>query len=212
MPEQRTLEKVTAFITDEARSHLLVFRHPSAGVQVPAGTVEAGETAEHAVLRETYEESGLQSVRIVARLQPDLVQDFTGATAPTTVLLQVTTLLTEPTEEAPPTGRLTRGTWVRVTHSHEDWTHVIYEEIDMNSVPPQTFPRFQGWIPTTQLASRLVRSFYHVVVNGLVPRSWEHQAEGKYRFSYYWLPLRPRPQLVEGQDIWLRMVYNQLIA
>jgi 8-oxo-dGTP pyrophosphatase MutT (NUDIX family) len=39
---------------------LLVFEHPSAGFQIPKGTVEDGEKPEHAVVRELHEESGLQ--------------------------------------------------------------------------------------------------------------------------------------------------------
>jgi 8-oxo-dGTP pyrophosphatase MutT (NUDIX family) len=49
-----------AYITHH--HHLLVFRHPhapEAGIQVPAGTVEEHEQAEGAVLRETYEKTGL---------------------------------------------------------------------------------------------------------------------------------------------------------
>lgn len=55
-----TTKKVLAYIT--RRDELLVFRHrdfPEAGVQVPAGTVEEGETLDAAVLREVHEETGL---------------------------------------------------------------------------------------------------------------------------------------------------------
>ncbi|CAN0515446.1 unnamed protein product, partial [Phaeothamnion confervicola] len=38
---------------------------PEAGVQLPAGTMEAGETPEDAVLREAFEETGLAGLRIV---------------------------------------------------------------------------------------------------------------------------------------------------
>ena len=38
---------------------VLVFRHPFAGMQLPKGTVEPGETLEAATLRELPEESGL---------------------------------------------------------------------------------------------------------------------------------------------------------
>ena len=53
-------EKVVAYITHGGK--LLVFTHPhhsEAGFQVPAGTVEAGETIRSAVLREAREETGL---------------------------------------------------------------------------------------------------------------------------------------------------------
>jgi ADP-ribose pyrophosphatase YjhB (NUDIX family) len=56
--------KVLAYITRErgGETQLLVFEHadhPDAGVQVPRGTVEPGETLESAARREVREEAGL---------------------------------------------------------------------------------------------------------------------------------------------------------
>lgn len=55
-------EKVLAYIT-RGPEELLIFSHteeyPDAGIQVPAGGVEPGEEPARAVLRETFEESGL---------------------------------------------------------------------------------------------------------------------------------------------------------
>ena len=64
--------KVLAYITSGSR--LLVFRHtqhPEAGIQVPAGKVEQGESLGEAVLREAREESGLQNLQICAYLGAD---------------------------------------------------------------------------------------------------------------------------------------------
>jgi 8-oxo-dGTP diphosphatase len=68
------VEKVLAYITRErtGRVELLVFTQPAApeaGVQVPAGTVDPGETPEQAVLREVLEESGLTGVMLAAHLR-----------------------------------------------------------------------------------------------------------------------------------------------
>ena len=51
------LEKVTAFVTRErtAWGELLLFRHPFAGIQLPAGTVEPGESPDEAVVREVWD-------------------------------------------------------------------------------------------------------------------------------------------------------------
>ena len=61
--------KAFAYITWEHA--LLVFRHvdfPEAGIQVPAGSIEPGESAEAAALRETFEETGLADFMLVAPL------------------------------------------------------------------------------------------------------------------------------------------------
>jgi len=63
------IQKVVAYITWDGE--LLVFRHsdhPEAGLQVPAGTLETGETPEQAVLREAQEETGLAGLEIRACL------------------------------------------------------------------------------------------------------------------------------------------------
>ena len=58
--------KAFAYITSGTR--LLLFTQPDfplAGVQVPAGTMEPGETPAQAALREVTEETGLADLRIV---------------------------------------------------------------------------------------------------------------------------------------------------
>jgi 8-oxo-dGTP pyrophosphatase MutT (NUDIX family) len=75
----RLVDKVYAYVTHDNR--LLVFQHvgiPEAGWQVPGGTVEPGEAAEAAVLREIGEETGLSQVALVRPLGMQMreMQDF----------------------------------------------------------------------------------------------------------------------------------------
>jgi 8-oxo-dGTP pyrophosphatase MutT (NUDIX family) len=69
-------ERVIAYILRD--DLLLVFVHEEdanplleSGLQVPGGTVEPGETPEEAVLREAWEETGLEGLRIVRYLGSD---------------------------------------------------------------------------------------------------------------------------------------------
>lgn len=73
------IRKAFAYITNAGR--LLVFRQPQspeAGIQVPAGTIEEGESPEAGVMREAYEETGLEGLRLVAFLGERIrdVRDF----------------------------------------------------------------------------------------------------------------------------------------
>ncbi|MBO4205597.1 NUDIX hydrolase [Micromonospora echinofusca] len=71
MPEKVTKEKVLCYIVRDGK--LLVFRHTDysyeeVGIQVPAGSIRAGETPEAAALREAQEETGLKDFKLVRKL------------------------------------------------------------------------------------------------------------------------------------------------
>jgi len=73
MQQEHVVQKVLAYIVREANGklQLLVNTHkdyPEAGVQVPSGTWEQGETAEQALLREIHEETGLARISILGKV------------------------------------------------------------------------------------------------------------------------------------------------
>lgn len=66
-------KKVLAYIirNHNGRDEILIHEHrdePEAGVQVPAGTVEIGESLETALYREIFEETGLKELELLRKL------------------------------------------------------------------------------------------------------------------------------------------------
>ncbi len=72
-----TRERVVCYITRGLE--LLVFLHeakyPTAGIQVPAGGLEAGESIFEAAIREAFEETGLQNLEIKTHLGSGLYKN-----------------------------------------------------------------------------------------------------------------------------------------
>ena len=71
MPAPLMKQKVVCYIVRDGQ--LLVFRHldepwDESGLQVPAGTIEPGETPEVAAVREASEETGLTALRLVRKV------------------------------------------------------------------------------------------------------------------------------------------------
>ncbi|GIK38086.1 MAG: DNA mismatch repair protein MutT [Chloroflexota bacterium] len=66
MKPNKTCPVVVRHIGGELQ--ILAFRHPVAGCQIIKGTIESGEPAAQAALRELFEESGIQSATVIRDL------------------------------------------------------------------------------------------------------------------------------------------------
>lgn len=133
----RTVEKVEAYITriTGERATLLLFTQrgcPQAGWQVPAGTVEPGESLLEALHREIYEESGLHGLALVGSLGTHL--------SPQGSLQRHAFHLSAPPGLA--------ASWPHRVHGiGEDHGMVFeYSWVPLSSLPP-LHARFARWIP-----------------------------------------------------------------
>jgi 8-oxo-dGTP pyrophosphatase MutT (NUDIX family) len=210
------LGKATAFIIRrrDAQRELLVFAHPTAGVQVPAGTVEEGEAFENAALREAQEETGLECMHLVKELAQYSysLQNNRYAFLCATPLFRELALTSERIDIGYGDGSIfRRGMIVSLERVEDNWSEIRHDEFDLNVDPPKLQFSVRGWVPSRCLSARQSRRFFLLTTAQETPASWDHLAEGHHLFHLYWVPLVPRPRLIPPQDEWLDLVYEQLL-
>ena len=187
---------------------LLVFRHPTGGVQLPAGSVEPGEQPEKAALRELFEETGVDRVGELQQLRV-VVTDLGAGGG---VLLQSVELSSGFALREGEQGQLLRrGLPVRVIAEEPGATHICYEEFDYSVEPKVVTSAISGWVPAGAVARSLERIIFRARVERDSRTAWAHFADGQL-LEVAWVPLRPKPQLVGPQQAWLDSVYERLTS
>ncbi|MCA9935399.1 MAG: NUDIX domain-containing protein [Ardenticatenaceae bacterium] len=197
------LDKVTAFITRQQRGHteLLLLRHPFAGNQIPAGTVEPGEALETAVLREATEETGLTQLSPPIRL---------GQHEETLPPKQRVILTTAPVYARPDTSSfhwatLRRGITVAAQRQADGFTQVEYIEHDQLPDPHFITYRILGWVPDETVTAVRRRTFFHLTCTHPTPASWQTTSDN-HTFTLFWAALDDLPPIIPPQNKWLQFL------
>lgn len=196
------LGKVTSFVvTADKPHHLLVFKHPTAGLQLPAGTVEPGETPLTAARREVAEETGL-SVQSRGVVLGEAVNELELDRA---VVVETVDSGGE---------RFRRGHRVKVLDRNEArGTVQIREEIfDYDTTPPKLLSFTDGEVSANALAYRIRRTFVLFVEQVQTAEPWIQRADG-HDFTVQWRKLTSDIPLADGaknQKKWLRSYFGEL--
>ena len=205
------IQKVTAFIIREKAGvkELLVFKHPTAGVQIPAGTVEKGEDIQTAVKREVYEETGLQFVEIENYLgcfENELENNER-------IISETTQVYIEPNLRAIPYKRkLPKGLTVDYLSTQGDFTRISYIEYEYDKFhkPICIDTNITGWVPNENLSAQKKRHFFLMSTQEETADTWELKSDMGHIFKPYWTLLSPKPEIIPPQDRWLDFVYEKI--
>ena len=204
------VQKVTAFMVRERNGveELLVFKHPTAGIQIPAGTVEAGEDIETAVKREAYEETGLQLVEIenyLGYIENELENNQR-------IIAETTQVYIAPSLNAVPYAeKLTKGLTVDYHSTQGDFTHISYIEYDRHPNPTCIRYNITGWVPNENLSAQKKRHFFQLTTQEQTADVWELRSDRGHIFKPYWTPLSPKPDIMPPQNKWLDFVYEKIL-
>jgi len=199
------LEKVTAFVIrcPATNPELLLLEHPYAGMQIPAGTVEADESPAQAVLREVAEETGLTDVAIRAYLGA-AEESFAPETR---FVLRRAHIYARPDATSFDWAYLRRGIMVTAIRHAGEFTQITYTEHDREPDPEYVTMQITGWAPDDALTAVQQRHFFLLDFTGQT----EHEASREpwqvfsdnHTFTLFWAPLAALPELIHPQDQWL---------
>jgi len=202
------LEKVTAFITRNHpnSSDLLLFRHPTAGIQIPAGTVEPDETPEQAVFREAFEETGLDNLQIVRYLgaleepRPEGIW----------IIRHKTKVYSRAKPDSFNWAEFRTGLQVQELRQEASFVQVTFQEWDRYPDPQYLTYQITGWVPQSCLCRGTLRHFYHLSFQDPeLPDHWLHKDEF-HLFELFWSSLNLLPEIVAPQQKWLNYVKDHL--
>lgn len=196
-------EKVTAFITrpeGEGSRQLLLFRHPYAGIQIPAGSVEENEDITAAVRREAAEETGLSDLRILHSL------GFRDLLLPEDqrIILHTTRVYARPDASSFDWAVFRRGITVQRLQETGDFVQVSYIEWDDDENPTFITYQITGWIPAAALCQSIRRHFFELSGDS-VAASWELYTD-KHTFHLFWASIDHLPPLIAPQNEWLSIL------
>ena len=201
--DERHTKKVTAIVT--CGNNLLLIKHPYAGFQLPAGTVEPDEEPLTAAIREIEEETSIIDVRLVKELgvmDIDLPEGMAS-------LLTTATIYSRPDESSFGWATIKRSAWVNVLRKTDGWMHINYSEPDC--LPEKNYDTYSltGWVQEENLAFKQKRHFYHFVSNNMSADNW-HVFTDCHRFEVGWYDINNLPGLTPPQDEWLRFALERM--
>jgi 8-oxo-dGTP pyrophosphatase MutT (NUDIX family) len=200
------IEKATAFITRPSQDgyDLLLFKHPYAGVQIPAGTVEDDETPAEAVIREAAEETGLSpSAMSVCRYLGCSDEKLPEGHR---IVVKRTRVYARPDATSFDWAYLRQGITVVLNGRRTDgFSQVMYEEFDQVPNSQYVTMSITGWVPDGVLTDTRRRHFFHVEFRGQSEESWTVYTDN-HRFTLFWAPLTDLPQIIHPQNEWLKFL------
>jgi 8-oxo-dGTP pyrophosphatase MutT (NUDIX family) len=203
--DPRVLEKVTVFVTrgPANRRELLLFEHPNAGIQIPAGTVEVDEEPIDAALREAIEETGigiLCSPCLLAEREEPIADGLCS-------VLEDTDVYARPDTASASWARLRRGIAVVIERRSGELVQVTYRELDSANEPNYVTCQITGWVPRQVLTEQRRRSFYRIEWADPTPSEWTVNGDVA-NCRVFWAPMDALPSIVAPQHGWLPVLFE----
>src|SRR5690606_18486192 len=154
-------------------------------IQLPAGTMEPGETPLAAARREASEETGLGGLQLVAEL--GAAEDNLGPDAG--AMTVTSALYTRPDASSPTWASVRYGLRVQVLDEVDDWLQIEYQEVNYEDADKPWY-LLRGWVPAQVVAAQQIRHYFHFTVPSSTADRSAVQAAGRdYELAWRTFPV-----------------------
>ncbi len=204
---EKMVEKVVSFITRKVNNsvEIVLFRHPSNDIQLPAGTVEDGEHHYHAAIREAQEETGLnlfKDIKLLGYEDIDIINDEF-------MIDKKTKVYSRPDANSLDWVEIRKGIYVSHLQSKYGYHQIEYKEYDDINDPKYISYHIIGWVPSDALTKKVKRYFYRLHFEGEGPATWEWNTDN-HLVELFWVPVDNMPIINSYQQKWLKYMINDL--
>jgi hypothetical protein len=102
-------------------------------------------------------------------------------------------------------GRNQKGYYER---RQGNFVQISYIEGDQFPDPHYITYQITGWVEESNLASKMIRKFYHLQANSLL-NEWEIDTD-QHKFKLFWAPLEDLPKIISPQEEWMDYLMKEL--
>jgi len=180
-----------------SRQSFLAIQHPTAGLQLPAGSVEPGEQPDAAASREFMEETGIAAISNLREIAT-IDEDLRGSAITKTAI----DLFDDPSFTKSSQHRIPRGFRVQILQSLREAINVRYTEWLFKASAQEPSWSVEGWTERGFIEARLLRHLYVCDVPDISANHWMHAMDG-HLSELGWYDVEMHPPLIPPQDRWL---------
>jgi len=201
------IEKVVSFITRKKNNNieLLLFKHPSNDIQVPAGTVDEGEDHFDAAIREGYEETGLNAFKDIKLLGYEDIHITNGEF----MIEKNTKVYSRPNSNSLNWIEIRRGIYASDVQYKNGYNQITYQEYDDVNNPNYISYQITGWVPRESLTKNIRRFFYRLNYQEESEDKWEWITDN-HSVEIFWVPIKKMPIINNYQQRWLKYLIDDL--
>lgn len=193
--------KAIVFITcmNQPKEILALF-HPTAGVQIPKGTIEFNELPETAAIREGVEETGLKDLKMRCHIKTvSKVLDDDKR-----YISRSTKVFSRPDMSSFDWADLRRGILVSVLREQDEYHQIEYIEYDDLESSVISY-QITGWVPKACLTQDYLWHFYHLETNETLDY-WTN-FDDNHQFEFKWISLDEMYKFNVNHRKWIEEIY-----